>query len=77
MQKGLLCRWVWLALDTEFRRLLIETTVNQDPLVTKGSALVPLVGVDVWEHACYLQYKNVKADSSEEHMEGCELELCK
>ncbi|KAI3450243.1 hypothetical protein Pfo_006908 [Paulownia fortunei] len=54
--------WVWLALDKEFKRLLVETTVNQDPLVTKGSALVPLLGVDVWEHAYYLQYKNVKPD---------------
>ncbi|KAI5679808.1 hypothetical protein M9H77_01035 [Catharanthus roseus] len=54
--------WVWLALDTEFKRLLVETTANQDPVVTKGSALVPVLGVDVWEHAYYLQYKNVKAD---------------
>ncbi|KAK4483065.1 hypothetical protein RD792_010241 [Penstemon davidsonii] len=54
--------WVWLALDKEFKRLLVETTANQDPIVTKGSALVPLLGVDVWEHAYYLQYKNVKPD---------------
>ncbi|KAK6141530.1 hypothetical protein DH2020_024727 [Rehmannia glutinosa] len=54
--------WVWLALDKEFKRLLVETTFNQDPLVTKGSSLVPLLGIDVWEHAYYLQYKNAKAD---------------
>ncbi|KAL3829023.1 hypothetical protein ACJIZ3_017825 [Penstemon smallii] len=54
--------WVWLALDKEFKRLLVETTANQDPIVTKGSALLPLLGVDVWEHAYYLQYKNVKPD---------------
>ncbi|GAB2212398.1 hypothetical protein Droror1_Dr00020360 [Drosera rotundifolia] len=53
--------WVWLGLDKEFKKLVVETTVNQDPLVTKGP-LVPLLGIDVWEHAYYLQYKNVRPD---------------
>lgn len=54
--------WVWLGLDKELKKLVVETTANQDPLVTKGASLVPLLGLDVWEHAYYLQYKNVKAD---------------
>ncbi|KAL5580536.1 hypothetical protein UlMin_012978 [Ulmus minor] len=54
--------WVWLALDKEQKKLSIETTANQDPLVTKGTGLVPLLGIDVWEHAYYLQYKNVRPD---------------
>ncbi|XP_072983386.1 superoxide dismutase [Mn] 3.4, mitochondrial-like [Typha latifolia] len=54
--------WVWLALDKEMKKLKVETTANQDPLVTKGASLVPLLGIDVWEHAYYLQYKNVRPD---------------
>ncbi|KAI5078896.1 hypothetical protein GOP47_0006567 [Adiantum capillus-veneris] len=52
--------WVWLGLNKELKHLLVETTANQDPLVNKG--LVPLLGIDVWEHAYYLQYKNVRPD---------------
>ncbi|KAG1371480.1 putative Superoxide dismutase [Mn], mitochondrial [Cocos nucifera] len=54
--------WVWLALDKELKKIKVETTANQDPLVTKGANLVPLLGIDVWEHAYYLQYKNVRPD---------------
>nr|ABQ57388.1 superoxide dismutase [Ginkgo biloba] len=52
--------WVWLGLNKDLKRLVVETTQNQDPLVTKG--LLPLLGIDVWEHAYYLQYKNVRPD---------------
>ncbi|KAL3732458.1 hypothetical protein ACJRO7_029173 [Eucalyptus globulus] len=54
--------WVWLGVDKELKKLVVETTSNQDPLVTKGPSLVPLIGIDVWEHAYYLQYKNVRPD---------------
>lgn len=52
--------WAWLGLNKAKKRLEIATCDNQDPLSTKG--LVPLLGIDVWEHAYYLQYKNVRAD---------------
>jgi len=52
--------WCWLGLNKGNSRLEIATCDNQDPLVTKG--LVPLLGIDVWEHAYYLQYKNVRAE---------------
>ncbi|CAM6030182.1 unnamed protein product [Sphagnum balticum] len=52
--------WVWLGLIKDMKRLTVETTVNQDPLASKG--LIPLLGIDVWEHAYYLQYKNVRPD---------------
>ncbi|EIE78329.1 hypothetical protein G6F46_007994 [Rhizopus delemar] len=50
--------WAWLGYNKAAKRLEIATTPNQDPLLH----LTPLLGVDVWEHAYYLQYKNVRPD---------------
>ncbi|KAK2460747.1 hypothetical protein APHAL10511_007217 [Amanita phalloides] len=50
--------WGWLGYNPSTKNLEIVTTPNQDPLLSH----VPLIGVDIWEHAFYLQYKNVKAD---------------
>ncbi|RCH92515.1 Superoxide dismutase [Mn], mitochondrial [Rhizopus stolonifer] len=50
--------WAWLGYNKAHKRLEIATTPNQDPLLH----LTPLLGVDVWEHAYYLQYKNVRPD---------------
>jgi Fe-Mn family superoxide dismutase len=44
--------WGWLGYNKEAKRVEIATLPNQDPL----TGLVPLLGVDVWEHAYYLQY---------------------
>ncbi|EFJ40809.1 superoxide dismutase [Mn] [Volvox carteri f. nagariensis] len=52
--------WGWLGYNKGTGRLEITTMPNQDPLSVTG--LVPLLGVDVWEHAYYLQYKNVRPD---------------
>jgi len=52
--------WAWLGLNKAQNRLEIQTCDNQDPLAIKG--FIPLLGIDVWEHAYYLQYKNVRAD---------------
>lgn len=52
--------WGWLGYCKTSGTLQLATCDNQDPLVTK--TLVPLLGIDVWEHAYYLQYKNVRAD---------------
>ena len=51
--------WTWLCLDDE-GNLLITTTANQDNPVSRD--LIPLVGLDVWEHAYYLNYENRRAD---------------
>ncbi|KAJ4466876.1 manganese superoxide dismutase [Lentinula edodes] len=50
--------WGWLGVNPSTKRLEITTTANQDPLLTH----IPVIGVDIWEHAFYLQYKNVKVD---------------
>ena len=50
--------WAWLAFDGY--RVLIVTTSNQDNPISDG--LEPLLGLDVWEHAYYLQYENRRAD---------------
>ena len=52
--------WGWLGYDKTHHCLVLATCENQDPLVTKG--LIPLLGIDVWEHAYYLQYKSARAD---------------
>ena len=51
--------WTWLCMDGE-GKLHILTTQNQDNPVSQG--LMPLLGLDVWEHAYYLKYENRRAD---------------
>eukprot|EP00300_Choanocystis_sp_HF-7_P038039 c54554_g1_i1.p1 GENE.c54554_g1_i1~~c54554_g1_i1.p1 ORF type:complete len:231 (-),score=25.02 c54554_g1_i1:27-719(-) len=49
--------WGWLVYNTATRQLEVTTRPNQDPVSTVPN-LVPLLGIDVWEHAYYLDYKN-------------------
>ncbi|BFZ60667.1 Superoxide dismutase [Mn], mitochondrial [Saitoella coloradoensis] len=51
--------WGWLIKDKETGKLAIITTPNQDPVVGNQ---VPLIGIDTWEHAYYLQYQNNKVE---------------
>jgi len=51
--------WVWLVLDGG-KKLTILTLPNQDSPLSEGH--YPLFGIDVWEHAYYLKYHNVRAD---------------
>lgn len=54
--------WAWLSKDPS-GKLVITSTPNQDnPLMTHGGQLTPILGIDVWEHAYYLKYKNMRAD---------------
>jgi Fe-Mn family superoxide dismutase len=50
--------WAWLSKDKD--KLLIESTANQDSPIMEGR--VPLLGLDVWEHAYYLNYQNRRPD---------------
>uniref|UniRef100_A0A2K5CX53 superoxide dismutase n=1 Tax=Aotus nancymaae TaxID=37293 RepID=A0A2K5CX53_AOTNA len=53
--------WGWLGFNKERGCLQIAACPNQDPL-QGTTGLIPLLGIDVWEHAYYLQYKNVRPD---------------
>ena len=49
--------WAWLVLDAG--KLEVTTTANQDnPVAKPNEKELPLLGLDVWEHAYYLKYQN-------------------
>lgn len=50
--------WAWLVVDNG--KLIVTSTPNQDsPLMDKQ---IPILGLDVWEHAYYLKYQNRRAE---------------
>jgi len=49
--------WAWLTIDST-GALRIESTANQDSPISEGRT--PILGVDVWEHAYYLKYQNLR-----------------
>jgi len=51
--------WSWLVLDGS-KKLALITSPNQDSPLLDGH--YPLFGIDVWEHAYYLKYHNLRAD---------------
>jgi len=50
--------WAWLVLNK--KKLEICSTANQDSPISEGK--IPLIALDVWEHAYYLKYMNKRAD---------------
>lgn len=52
--------WAFLAWDSVGQKLIIEQLYDQQSNVATGS--IPLLMLDMWEHAFYLDYQNVKAD---------------
>lgn len=56
--------WAWLCAGAD-QKLFITSTPNQDNPMMKNIAEQsgrPLLGIDVWEHAYYLKYKNMRGD---------------
>lgn len=51
--------WAWLCRKQD-SSLLVTSTANQDNPLSEG--LVPLLGLDVWEHAYYLKYQSRRAE---------------
>lgn len=51
--------WAWLVKDKTTGDVSIRAYANQDPVVGNFK---PLLGIDAWEHAYYLQYENRKAE---------------
>ncbi|KAK9465164.1 Manganese/iron superoxide dismutase [Lipomyces arxii] len=51
--------WTWVVKNSTTGELEVINKANQDPVT---GPYIPIVGIDAWEHAYYLQYKNVKAD---------------
>ncbi|WP_205720044.1 superoxide dismutase [Fodinibius halophilus] len=56
--------WAWLVVRRDNNKLAISSTPNQDnPLMdTTEIQGTPILGVDVWEHAYYLNYQNKRGD---------------
>ncbi|QDT37115.1 superoxide dismutase [Stratiformator vulcanicus] len=50
--------WAWLSVDNG--QLTVESTPNQDTPLSEGRT--PILGLDVWEHAYYLNYQNRRPD---------------
>ena len=47
--------WAWLSVTAD-KKIVVESSANQDSPLMQGNT--PILGLDVWEHAYYLQYQN-------------------
>jgi len=53
--------WAWLAYDSAAKLIKVTSTANQDTPAMKAG-VVPLLGLDVWEHAYYLKHQSRRKD---------------
>ncbi len=49
--------WAWLALDANGKLEIVKTANGENPLV---QGKTPILGVDVWEHSYYIDYRNAR-----------------
>ncbi|MBR1627846.1 MAG: superoxide dismutase [Lachnospiraceae bacterium] len=60
--------WAWLETDAD-GTLSVSNSLNQDNPISLGTGKKPIVAIDVWEHAYYLKYKNLRAEYIKELFE--------
>ncbi|MGB4407070.1 MAG: superoxide dismutase [Sphaerochaeta sp.] len=53
--------WAFLSVDTG-GKLIASSYPNQDNPLMDNKGVTPILGIDVWEHAYYLKYKNLRGD---------------
>ncbi len=53
--------WAWLSANKD-GELQVSASANQDNPLMECKGFVPILGIDVWEHAYYLKYKNLRPD---------------
>lgn len=65
--------WAWLVKDNETKQLSIISTANQDTPLELGKT--PVLGLDVWEHAYYLRYQNLRVEYVKEFLKNINWEF--
>ena len=53
--------WAFLSVDKD-GKLTVSSYPNQDNPLMDKKGITPILGIDVWEHAYYLKYKNLRGD---------------
>jgi len=53
--------WAFLSTNKS-GELIASNSSNQDNPISEGTGNIPILGIDVWEHAYYLKYKNLRAE---------------
>lgn len=53
--------WSFLSADKD-GKLFVTASPNQDNPISEGTGRTPILALDVWEHAYYLKYRNLRAD---------------